>query len=339
MTLEMVQTPHLLALSAELRVMIWQYVFTDYATIVRGPRRISDATEYGADAWSEDESDSEEKSPYVEYSYQPGKLIPVRRPPEYVYRVSSSNGVRARYSGHPLFYVSRWTSEETVDMFFCTATIDLAPLANPFLKGVLPPVASLCQMLRRLSLCYRELETLFYYECQLVRPCVDAAENDCVDSMKILSLPNLDYLEVKNKTESQCLVDDGSDDWIRDRHLLLSLINYKKSFTCELQVVATNGGSEGETQFTAVYSAGKVKVAYSGQFKKNLECEKLLHKAMYLDGGANMIKWMTEPGQQDWKEFEPGSEARRHLREIIDDDRWEVFEKALDEFCASSKSS
>jgi len=52
-----------------------------------------------------------------------------------------------------------------------------------------------------------------------------------------------------------------------------------------------------------------------------------------------MIGRMTEPGQQDWREFEPGSGARRRLREIIDDDRWEVFEKALDESRASSKSS
>jgi len=263
----MVQKPHLLALPAELRVMIWQYIFTDYATIVKRPHRVADAREDG-DAWGEDESDREEKSPYVEYIYQPGKLIPVRRPPQNVYRVSSSNSARARYSGHPLFYVSRWIFEETADIFFSTATIDLAPLANPFLRGVLPPVASLCQMLRRLSLCYRELEILFYYECILVFPCVDDAENDCVDSMKILSLPNLDYLEVKNKTESQCLVDDGSEDWIRPRHLLLSLINYKKSFTCELHVVATNGGSEGETQFTAVYSAGKLKFAYPGQSRR-----------------------------------------------------------------------
>lgn len=336
MTLEMVQTPHLLALPAELRIMIWRYVFTDYATIIKSPRRIADTVKYGADAWGEDESDSEEKSPYVEYLYQPGKLIPVRRPPEYVYRVSSSKNARARYSGHPLFYVNRLTSKEPADMFFCTATFDLAPTTLPSLGGRVATSHFSLSGLRRLSLRDFELDSLFYDEDDLVVPCVSDAEDDAVDSSKILSRPNLDHLEVKNETKSRCLVDDGCTCHSR---LLLSLINYRKSFTCELHIVATDDGPEGETQFTAVYSAGKLNFAYHGRVKKNLEWEKLLHKAIYLDGGAGMIRWMTEPGQPDRTQFEPGSKARRRLHEIIVEDRFEVFEEALDEFCTSSTSS
>lgn len=225
--------------------------------------------------------------------------------------------------------------EETVDMLFCTATFDLAPQASHRLKPVLPPVASLCQMLRRLSLRDLELYSLFYDSDDLVGPARDAG----VDSIKILSLPNLKYLEMKTEIESRGLTDCRWAGWRCHSWIMLWLINYRKSFTLELRLVVTDDAPVTETLLTAVYSAGRLKFEYSEQAKTNLEGEKLLHRAMCLGGGARMIEWMNEIDHPDWTQFGPGSEARQHLREIIDEDRLEIFEQALDEFRASRKLS
>lgn len=330
----MLEISHLLALPAELRVLIWLHVLNEYVTIVEWPHRGDDEIQCSTDACSETEGDTEGEGPYVEYLYQPGKLIPTRCPPKSVWGVSSSGNVRARYPGHPLLYVSRLVARETVDMFFRTATFKTAKSFTP-LSAVLPPVAALCQRLRRLSIRDFELENLFYHDDELLIPVIDA-ESDGVDCVKILSLPNLDYLEVKSVLESRCLENDG---WIGHDRVQLALINYRKSFTCELHIVALDHGPEAEVQLMAVYSAGSLTFAYDGQVKKNLELEQLLHKAMYLDGGADMIAWMLELGQPDWAQFEPGSIARQRLRKVIEEDRFETFEKALDEFCSFGTSA
>jgi len=161
-------------------------------------------------------------------------------------------------------------------------------------------------------------------------------KNDGVDRVEVLSLPNLDYLEVKSVLESRCLENDG---WMGHVRVQLALINYRKSFACELHIVALDHGPEAGVQLTAVYSAGNLKFAYDGQARKNLELWQLLHKAMYLDGGTDMIAWMLELGQPDWAQFEPGSVARQRLRKMIEEDRFEVFEKALDEFCSFGTSA
>lgn len=100
----------LLALPAELRVAIWRYVFSDYATIVHSPKHLAHKRQYDVD---DDVSEDEDEHEYVEYLSYPGKLDLVRVYPEYVYRIFSSGNTRARYSGHPLFYVNKLISNES----------------------------------------------------------------------------------------------------------------------------------------------------------------------------------------------------------------------------------
>jgi len=140
---------------------------------MKRPHRNEDKSQCSTDACTEAESDMEGEDPYVEYLYQPGKLIPTRCPPKCVWEVSSSGNVRAGCLGHPLFYVSRLVCRETVNVFFRTATFKTA---RPFtsLSAVLPPVAALCQRLRRLSSRDFELENLFYHDDELLVPVIDA---------------------------------------------------------------------------------------------------------------------------------------------------------------------